>query len=443
MKGVVFMIKEDVKALDADVLVIGGGTAGFGAAVAAARKGLNVYLLESSNKIGGVMASNPGMPLGAAYACDKPIGGIVEEYANRLFNMNPPAAEKRECAIKEFGPEIVYDHEIGIFTLYQMLDEAGVNLLLNSTVIEPIMDGDRIKGVVYFDRNGKHTIYSKVIIDCSGDGDIASKAGVPFQMGDNNGDMMGASMTFFMVDVDWDTVFHDNYDHFFREYAKKGIEAGKIHKDLDNIYVITGFHKNTMYFNSVIIRNVDGSEPLDITKASIEARKRCHELIKFVKEEIPGFEKSRAIYLGPIVGVRETRKFEGLYRITEDDITSSKKYSDGIVACDNPVDDVFRGENGMSHTPVGEVDSYYTIPFRCMVPKKVENLFFAGRIVSSDPVAFASVRGMPQCMAMGQACGVAAAMAIEKNIAVQDVCHDELVKELIEQGVKGIGGQTL
>lgn len=420
------MIKEDGKVIDADVVVIGGGTAGFGAAVAAARKGLKVYLIESTNKIGGVMASCPGMPLGAAYACDKPIGGIVTEYANRLLNMNPPAAEKRECAIEEFGPELVYDHEIGIFTLYQMLEEAGVNLLINSTAMEPIMEGDRVKGVVYYDRKGKHTIHAKVVIDCSGDGDITHKAGVPFQMGDDNGDVMGASMTFFMIDVDWDVVFDENYDHFFTEYAKKGIEAGKIHKDLGKIYVITGFHKNTLYFNSVIIRNVDGTEPMDISKASVEARRRCHELIKYFKEEVPGFEKSRAIYMSPMIGVRETRKFEGLYRLTNDDITSSKKYPDGIVACDNPIDDVFRGEHDMFHIPVVDENSYYTIPFRCLVPKKIENLLFAGRIVSTDPAAFASVRGMPQCMIMGQACGVAAAMAIENNISVQDVNQENL-----------------
>ncbi|MFA6808193.1 MAG: FAD-dependent oxidoreductase [Eubacteriales bacterium] len=429
--------------IECEVVVIGGGTAGFGAALAAARKGLNVYLLESTNKIGGVMASCPEMPWGGGYPLDKSIGGIFNELVNSLYKLNPPAAEKRLCSLHNFGPEVLYDHEIAMFTLYQMLEEAGVKLLLNAIAYEPILDGSRIKGVTYYDRKGQHDINTKVVIDCSGDGDIAFKAGVPFQKGDDNGNMMGVTLTFLMINAKWDKIFENNKDPYFTELAAKGIKEGRLHEDLHKLYMLKGFHKDTAYFNAVSIKGVDGTDPIDIVRATNEGRKICHQLAEFVIQEVPGFENARMVYMGPTVGVRETRKFEGLYRLTADDMTTGQKFSDGIVCCDNPIDDVFRGTNIMTHEAIGEEGTYYTIPYRCMVPKNIENLLFAGRIISTDPVAFASVRGMPQCMAMGQACGTAADIAIKNNLSVQDINYDELVKDLVAQGVNGLAGGKL
>ncbi len=431
----------DIK--NSDVLVIGAGTAGIGAAIAAARKGLKVYLLESSNKIGGVMSSCPGMPLGAGYPCGKSIGGIFDEFVNRLYDMKPPAAEKRVCSLEEFGPEVLYDHEIAIFTLYEMLAESNVNLLLNATATDVIVEDNRVNKVVYYDRNGKHIINCKIVIDCSGDGDIASKAGVPYIKGDENGNMMGTTLTFLMINADWKKIFDENDDPYFRKYAEKGILEGRIHEDLYKLYIMKGFHKDSVYFNSVVIRDVDGTNVEDVTKATFEARKRCHQLIEFVKNEIPGFENSQAIYMGPVVGVRETRKFDGLYQITRQDIAKGEKFCDGIVACDNPIDDVFRGSNVMTHDSIGDKGLYYTIPFRTMVPESIKNLMFAGRIISADSVAFASVRGMPQCMIMGQACGIAASISIKNDQDIQSIEYDELVKELQLLGVNGIGGEEL
>ena len=237
--------------IDIDVLVIGGGPAGFGAAVAAARKGLNVCLLESGDLIGGIMATCPGMPIGAAYPNGMSIGGILDEFLNRLYAMNPPAAEKRKCRLTEIGPEVFYDHEIAIFTLLQMLQEAGVSILTNTTAQEAILDKDKITGVLYFDKNGKNIISSKIIIDCSGDGYIAAKAGVPFEKGDEaQGSMMAVSLTFFMVNVEVDKI--DEYDDpYFTKYAQKGITTGHLHEDLHKIYWFPGFHNNTILLNAV------------------------------------------------------------------------------------------------------------------------------------------------------------------------------------------------
>jgi hypothetical protein len=155
---------------------------------------------------------------------------------------------------------------------------------------------------------------------------------------------------------------------------------------------------------------------------------------------VPGFEKARMTDLGPTVGVRETRRLEAMHRITGQEIARTTKFEDGVVACDNPVDDVMRGDGAMTHDAAVEKGPYYTIPLRTLIPKHIENLTFAGRLICADPVAFASVRGMPQCMAMGQAVGNTAAMALEGQCSVQAVDARKVVAALVAQGINRIAG---
>ena len=147
--------------------------------------------------------------------------------------------------------------------------------------------------------------------------------------------------------------------------------------------------------------------------------------------------------LGPTVGVRETRKLEAVHRILAEELAAATKFEDGIVCCDNPIDDVMRTDVEMTHDAIVAPGAYYTIPFRSMVPRKIENLLLADRLVCADPAAFASVRGMPQCMAMGQAAGTAVALALAENSPVQALDHTEIVSALVAQGVRGIGGRRL
>ena len=220
-----------------DVLVIGGGTAGFGAAIAAGREGLQVTLLEATSKIGGVMAFCPGMPWGGAYPVDQIIGGIMEELTERLASMNPPAAEKRACSLDNFGPEIIYDHDVATLTMFEMLEEAGVRVRLGTIALEPEMEGTNIASVSCCDRHGPFTIQPKIVIDCSGDGDISAKAGVPYVLGDASGNMMAVTISFFMIGVDWDRAFADP-DPYFQKYAAIGVANGRLHSDLKKLYLM-------------------------------------------------------------------------------------------------------------------------------------------------------------------------------------------------------------
>ena len=431
----------DARIETTDVLVIGGGTAGFGAAVAAGRKGLSVILLEATSKVGGVMAFCPGMPWGGGYPVDQIVGGLIEELTERLAAMDPPAAEKRPCTLENFGPEIIYDHDIATLTMFEMLEEAGVRLRLNATALAPSMQGEVIEAVSCFDRNGAFTVRPRMVIDCSGDADISAKAGVPYVLGDARGNMMAVTISFHMVGVDWARAFAGG-DPYFSEYAETGVAEGRLHPDLAKLYLMKGFHDGTVFCNSVHVRGVDGTDPVAVGKATQEGRRRCHQLATFLRSDVPGFEAAHMAMLSPTVGVRETRKLQGAYRVTGADLAAGTKFPDGIVACDNPIDDVMRAEGEMTHDAAIEEGAFYTIPFRSLIPERIENLMFAGRIISADPVAFASVRGMPQCMVMGQATGTAAALALAGNSSVQAVDHAALVADLAAQGVNrlAVGG---
>jgi len=428
--------------MSTDVLVIGGGTAGFGAALGAARQGARVRLIEGTSKIGGVMSFCPGMPWGGGYPTGRSIGGVFAELTDQLCAMQPPMAAVRPSTLENFGHEVIYDHEAAVFAMFQMLEDAGVDVHLNSFVGAPVLKGDRVQSIACTDRTGPMTIDAGMVIDCSGDGDLSAKAGVPFMVGDGRGNMMGVTLSFSMLNASWDRVFAKE-DPYFSEEAAAGIADGRLHPDLAKLYLMRGFHRDTVFCNSVHIRGVDGTDPQQVARATQEGRRRCHQLARFLIESVPGFEQARMSELGPTVGVRETRKLEAVHRILASDLSAGAKPADGIVCCDNPIDDVMRSDAEMTHDAIVASGDYYTIPFRAMVPERIENLLFAGRLVCADPAAFASVRGMPQCMAMGQAAGTAAAMALAKGLAVQMLDHADIVASLAAQGMRGIGGDSL
>jgi flavin-dependent dehydrogenase len=181
---------------ETDVLVIGGVTTGFSAAVAAGRQGLNDILLEATSKVGGVIAFCPGMPGGGGYPVDQKNGGLIEELTVRLEGVDTPAAEKRPYASENFGPKIVYEHDIATLTTFEMLEEAGVNVRLNATAVAPDMDASRIETVPCYGRNGPFTTKPKIVINCPGVADISTKVGVPYALGDESGNMMAVTISF-------------------------------------------------------------------------------------------------------------------------------------------------------------------------------------------------------------------------------------------------------
>lgn len=428
-----------MKEYSVDIAVFGAGPAGLAAAWQAGKDGKNVMLIEVTDRIGGVMGSCPGMMLGAGYPAGHTIGGFFEEFVNRMYTANPPVAERRVCSLENFGDEVVYYSEYGITILYEMLEEASVNLYVGSIPEKVLVEDNKIMGVECINSHEKFLVKAEMYLDCTGNGEIGYRAGVPCSKGNEEGLMMGASLTFMMENVDWEKAFEDTSDPYIEKYAKKGIEEGKIHKSIPQIYMLKGFKKGSVFFNTVTVTGVDGTDPQSVLQGTVTARKRALELAKFMKEEVPGYENAFVSGIGPSIGIRETRRLEGMYHVTYDDVAMATKFKDGIVACDNPLDEVFRDENTTHYSHEAALqEGYYTIPFSALVPKKVMNLMFAGRCMSVDVKAFASVRGMPQCMLMGQAIAVAAVEAIENKCAVQEVDGVKMNNKMKNMGVWGI-----
>ncbi len=428
---------------EADVVVVGLGPTGFSAAIAAARKGVKVIALEAKDKIGGVMGRCPGMPWGAGYPLDKPIGGIFTELAESLLQSEPPMARKIYSSLENFGPEVIYDHNVAINKMYDMLEEAGVEYMLNAVVTGVDMDGKNIEKVNFNNMLGNHEVYAKMFVDGSGDGIIAASAGVPFQKGDEKGAMMGGTLTFIMKNCDTNKIFSYE-DPYYESFATKGVEEGHLPGDLKKLYLMPAFREGEVYFNNINVQGVDGTDPMSVQKATRKGVKKAETVIKWLQDGgIPGFENGEMYHMGAELGVRETRKFEGMYYLTIEELRTAPRFEDGIVCCDNPIDDVARDDEVMTHEAAVEKGKYYHIPFRTCVPNEVKNVLFGGRNLSVDTYAFASVRGMPQCFAMGQAAGTAAVQAIQNGTTVQEFDAKELIKDLQKQGVNGIGKEEL
>lgn len=428
-----------MKCVNADVVVFGAGPAGLAAAITAAKRNLKVYLIENTNRIGGVLTVCQGMMLGAGYPTGVSVGGFFSELVDPLLNAKRPQARRFPSALENFGDEVIYNYDTLISNLYEMLDKYNVNLQLNTITTAVNMSENNIVNVELVSPSDNYLIQAKTYIDTTGNGDIAAMANVPFEKGNKDGLMMGATLTFIMNNVDCDKVFVNNDDPYFEEYAKKAISEGKIHESIPQIYMIRGFDKDTVYFNTVTVTGVDGCDNNSVTKATAVARKRVMELANFCIEEIPGFENSYISTIGSSVGVRETRRLEGMYTLMMDDLRSGTKFDDGVVACDNPLDEVFRDEETTHYSHEAALEEgYYTIPFRTLVPKQVTNLLFAGRNLSVDVEAFASVRGMPQCMILGESVAYGAIYAIENNCNVQQIDINYVRSQLKDNGVTNI-----
>lgn len=441
------MREKYVQTMEVDVAVLGAGTAGLCAAIEAAREGKKVVLVEGTDRLGGVMSVCQGMPLGCGYPCQKSVGGIFKEYIDKLMAQDPPAAWIRLLENSPYGWDVYYNQDIAMSLFYEMLEDAGVHLILRAYTGEVMMDGDKVAGIEYHDMTGTSLIQAEIYLDCTGNGDIAARAGVPYEIGDDQGRMMAATMTFIMSNVDTEAAFPGEDKESYNFQAEELVKCGAIPEGIQTIYYTRNANPGQLFFNWAMSREVDGLDPESILEGSSKARKHILALADYLRKNVPAFKNAYLDGMGPWTGIRDTRRFEGMYYLTEEDLMAHKKFPEsGIVCCDNVFDEAGRGEDGdVTHDSiVTEKNSdYYCIPFETLVPKKIKNLMFAGRTMSADARAMTSSRGMASCMIMGQAAAVASVIAIDRKLAVQKVYPGDVVQKLQELGVAGLGGKPL
>lgn len=444
---------------NADVLIIGGGPAGVCAAISAARFGASTVLVEEGGFCGGMATRGLVGPFMTCYDADGSemiIRGLFEEIVDRMvasgFAIHP--AEVMGGTAFTSWIKVGHDHVTPFeaeglkLILDEMLMEAGVKVLYHTTFLQPIMDEKKITGAVVASKSGIQGISAKVVVDATGDGDVAYRCGAEYEMGNEElGLMQPATMFFRISNVDTDRVEADIQANLHNFYRKNGVNYRSFHwrvtearengdwsLDRVSIGLFRMPKKDEWCVNTSRIMNVDSTDSESLTKAEILGRKQVDEILNFLRKYVPGCEDARLKSTASYIGIRESRHIKGEYRLTAEDLLSAKVPEDSILIAANSVDVHGRfGPKSNEYTPIN--GSYYGVPYRSLIPLGIDGLLLAGRCISADSTAAGAIRVMPPCMAMGQAAGTAAAMAAKQNIPVRDVEISLLQEQLKNNGV--------
>jgi len=411
MKHIAEPSRETPVAGEYDVIVAGAGPAGFSAAVCAARLGAKVCLVEQCGGVGGVATS--GL---MSHWTGNTKGGFYEEILARSGG-------------RTIDPERLHG------VMLEMLLEAGVDLRLYTFAVEPVMsDKNKISGLITESKTGRQALLSKVLVDASGDGDIAARAGAEFTLGrESDNAMQPMTLMFKVGGVDFEkAIFPGSFE------TKVAVPAGEVQalarEHLPHPAGHVLLYKSTLpgivTCNMTNVIGVDGTKAEDLTRAQIVARRQIHVIEKFLRDFVPGYALCHVISAAAQIGVRETRHFKGLYTLTEHDIMEARVFPDWVVEKAHFNFDIHNikgaglDEHGVQHEfkqPEG-----YTIPYRCLVPEKVDGLLFAGRIISGTHKAHSNFRVMPICANIGQAAGIAAAIAARRGVEPREVDAGEV-----------------
>lgn len=411
-----------------DVLVVGGGLAGVAAAIAAARQGASVCIVERMNCFGGAAATclvNPFMQFWTNKSKRVLSEGIFAEIREELKKVEGYTTQK-----KYLSEGALFDEEKLKFVLNQMILEAGITPLFNSFLSGIEVEGERVKSVKFANKSGEITISAEYYIDCTGDGDLSAMAGCDYQLGRPQDNLCQPMTLCFRVGGVDETLFWKDLPRLNKIYAEYR-EQGKIKNVRQNILAFPNINNGVIHFNSTRVIKCNPTDCFDISKAEIEAREQVYELFEFIKAHSESFKDATVISTAIQTGVRESRMIKGDYVLTVEDLLSCKKFEDGIAACNYDIDIHNPEGAGTSHHYFKD-DTYYTIPYRCLCPIGKDNLLVAGRCISSDHEAQASYRIMPTVCTLGEAAGTGAYVAWKHHISVHDVNAKE-VKEILRK----------
>ena len=402
-----------------DVIVVGGGFAGVGAAIAAAREGKKVRLIEKYNCLGGAAAYdlvNPFMRYWAWKNDERKekimlSAGIFSELVNKIDEMG---------GFRDPGHTHFNDEYLKVI-LNRMMLEAGVELLYNTYVVGANMNGKKIESITVSNVSGTYDIYADQFIDATGDANLASLAGFPYKVGrESDGLCQPMTLCFRVANVDLTGTDYVSLKSEMNELYTRLKEEGKITNPRENILMFRTTVDDIMHFNTTRVVKLDPTNAEDVTKAEIIAREQIFELFDILREHIPAFKNAKLISSGMQIGARESRMIVGEHTLNKDEMLAYTKFEDGIAACNYDIDIHSPDGAGTSHFyfPAG---TYYTIPYGCLVPKDSVNLLVAGRCISTTHEAQASIRIMPTVCTIGEAAGVAAAVAIDEKTDVKSV----------------------
>lgn len=444
------------KKLQYDVAVIGGGPAGTMAAIASARKGAKTILVEQNGYLGGMLTAGGVGPQMTFHAGKKQvIYGLPDELVERLKREGFSVGHIPD-GVGFCGTTTPFDAEGMKITLETMAIEAGVTLLYHTVYTGCSTEGGKITRANLYSKNGFMELDAKVFIDASADADLATHAGVTSVYGretDHLAQPMTMNVKVFNVDrarlqeyidMNPDDVYErtpSNLKELPRysilggyKFIKIGKECGDFNIDRDMVLCFETNNKSEFIINMTRIIKKSAINPFDLTDAEIDGRKQAHETVNFLKKYIPGFENCVLIQTGPHIGIRESRKIDGVYKLTGDDLVHNVMFDDGISMGGYPID--IHSPDGITtqHKFLKE-NSWYSVPYRCLITNQIDNLIVAGRCISATHEACSAIRLTPIVMSLGQGAGTAAAQAVADGCAVNKLDTVKLRQTLKADGV--------
>jgi len=439
-----------------DVVVVGGGNAGCAAALAAARNGARALLIERYGFLGGTAtASLVGPWMTFQSGNERIVGGIAQEIVERLVAKGASPGHIHDAS--DYVPTITpFDPEAHKALLFEMMEEAGVSLLLHAYFLESLCDANGVViGVRVATVAGPRDYFGKVVVDASADAHVAASAGVEVQKGDERGRVQPATLMFRLSHVDLEqtaTYVRENPQEMRTSLppeqrdaksltALAGLytlwahaqESGSVHIPRESASFFISPYSDEVMVNMTRVINVDPLDPDDLTRAEIEARKQAMELLAFFRKDVPGFADAR-ITTATQIGIRESRRIVGVYTLTSEDVLQARAFDDAIARTAYPID-IHNPSGSGTTTHRLAPGASYEIPYRCLVPRKVDGLLVAGRCISTTHEALASTRLTPTVMTCGQAAGTAAAIAVATGVQPRAVDARKLRARLVRVGV--------
>jgi len=442
-----------------DVLVVGGGPAGLGAALGAAATGAKTVLVERHGFLGGNATAALVMPLMSFYTeypsrerlgahtllptdhgpGDPVIAGAVRTFLARLVEQGGALAPSLET-----GFTVPFDPEQFKLTALELLDEAGVQFLFHAFA-SGVLGTGRCDGVVFETKAGPQVVRARMIVDATGDGDIAAAAGAPYEIGrEADGLVQPMTLMFRMADFEraafqgYVTAHPDQWRgvHGLWDLIARATAAGELDLPREDILFFATPHPRELSVNSTRVAHAVpllGIDPFDLSYAEWVSRRQMRQIVAFLRKYVPGFEQAYLVQSGVQVGVRETRRIRGDYRLTGEDVLAARKFDDVVARSSYPLDLHNPAGTGttLKRLPPGEA---YDIPLRCLLPQGLDNVLTAGRCISGSAEAHSSYRVMPVCMAMGQAAGACAALAALNDTQPRRLATADVQRELLRQG---------
>ncbi|HEV3090966.1 MAG TPA: FAD-dependent oxidoreductase [Candidatus Cybelea sp.] len=439
-----------------DVLVTGGGNAGCAAAIAAARHGARTLLVERYGFLGGTATAAMVGPWMTFHSeSDRIVGGIAQEIVERLVRKGGSPGHLHDSSdyVATITP---FDPEVHKALLFEMMREAGVELLLHSYFLSTLLEGDRVTGAEFATVGGTRSYRATVAIDATADALVAASAGVPTQQGDERGRVQPATLMFRLSHVELDVLAA-----YLREHPEEmrtsltpaqrvpgaltavaGLyslwnaarEEGLVDVPRELVSFFISPYPDEVTVNMTRVVDVDPLDPVDLTRAEVEARLQAMQLLDFFRRRVPGFGNARIAASGAQIGIRESRRIEGRYTLTRDDVLQARRFDDAVARSAYPID-VHNPSGSGTQTQRLAPGASYEIPYRTMLPVNREQLLVAGRCISTTHEALASTRLTPTVMTLGQAAGTAAALAGAKGVCVGELDPGGLRAALIADGV--------